>query len=87
MNDHAFPLRPARRTRSPLTTRKPGIAPKPVLVVLHQEHSTPGRVGRLLQARGHALDIRKPRFGDPLPQTMRDHAGAVIFGGLSLIHI
>jgi len=56
-------------------------APKPVLVVLHQEHSSPGRVGRLLQARGHALDIRRPRFGDPLPETMRDHAGAVIFGG------
>ncbi len=81
MNDHAFPLRPAGRTRSPLTARKPRPAPKPVLVVLHQEHSTPGRVGRLLQARGHALDIRKPRFGDPLPSTMREHAGAVIFGG------
>uniref|UniRef100_A0A9E8CKV4 Glutamine amidotransferase n=1 Tax=Bosea sp. NBC_00436 TaxID=2969620 RepID=A0A9E8CKV4_9HYPH len=81
MNDHAFPLRPARRTRSPLTARKPRPALKPVLVVLHQEHSTPGRVGRLLQARGHALDIRKPRFGDSLPETMREHAGAVIFGG------
>lgn len=31
--------------------------------------------------RGHALDIRKPRFGDPLPDTMAEHAGAVIFGG------
>jgi GMP synthase (glutamine-hydrolysing) len=81
MNDHAFPLFPARRTRSPISARPRGPAPKPVLIVLHQEHSTPGRVGRLLQARGHALDIRKPRFGDPLPQTMRDHAGAVIFGG------
>ncbi|MEN5082895.1 glutamine amidotransferase [Bosea sp. TWI1241] len=54
---------------------------KPVLIVLHQEHSLPGRVGRLIAARGHALDIRKPRFGDPLPATMREHAGAVIFGG------
>jgi GMP synthase (glutamine-hydrolysing) len=27
------------------------------------------------------LDIRKPRFGDPLPETMRDYVGAVIFGG------
>ncbi|MEM6666969.1 MAG: glutamine amidotransferase, partial [Pseudomonadota bacterium] len=27
------------------------------------------------------LDIRRPRFGDPLPATMDDHAGAVIFGG------
>lgn len=81
MNDHAFTLRAARRTRSPLVTRPSRPAPRPVLVVLHQEHSTSGRIGRLLQARGHALDIRKPRFGDPLPQTMRDHAGAVIFGG------
>ena len=54
---------------------------KPVLIVLHQEHSTPGRVGRLLRAMGHPLDIRRPRFGDPLPATMAEHAGAVIFGG------
>ena len=53
----------------------------PVLIVLHQEHSTPGRVGRLLQERGHALDIRRPRYGDPLPETLERHAGAVIFGG------
>jgi GMP synthase (glutamine-hydrolysing) len=53
----------------------------PVLIVLHQEHSTPGRVGYLLQQRGHPLDIRRPRFGDPLPDTMAQHAGAVIFGG------
>ncbi len=54
---------------------------RPVLLVLHQEQSTPGRLGRLLQERGYPLDIRRPRFGDPLPETMRDHAGAVIFGG------
>ncbi len=54
---------------------------KPVLIVLHQEHSTAGRVGYLLQDRGYALDIRKPRFGDALPETMADHSGAVIFGG------
>jgi GMP synthase (glutamine-hydrolysing) len=53
----------------------------PVLIVLHQEHSTPGRVGYLLQRRGYPLDIRRPRFGDPLPDTMAQHAGAVIFGG------
>ena len=54
---------------------------KPVLIILHQEHSTPGRIGRLLQARGYPLDIRRPRFGQSLPDTMRDHSGAVIFGG------
>jgi len=53
----------------------------PVLIVLHQEHSTPGRVGQRLAARGHALDIRRPRFGDPLPATLAHHAGAVVFGG------
>ena len=54
---------------------------KPVLIVLHQEHSTPGRVGRFLTERGLLLDIRRPRFDDPLPETMSGHAGAVIFGG------
>src|ERR1700758_3397915 len=54
---------------------------RPVLVVLHQEHSTPGRIGNALRALGHALDIRRPRFGDPLPETLEAHAGAVIFGG------
>jgi len=58
------------------------VAPKaPVLVILHQEHSTPGRVGRLLTERGYPLDIRRPRYGDVLPVTMAHHAGAVIFGG------
>ena len=56
-------------------------AKRPILVVLHQEHSTPGRVGLRLQARGHVLDIRRPRFGDPLPDTLAAHAGAVVFGG------
>jgi GMP synthase (glutamine-hydrolysing) len=53
----------------------------PVLVLLHQEHSTPGRVGRMLQEMGHTLDIRRPRFDDPLPDTLAGHAGLVIFGG------
>ena len=42
----------------------------PVLIVLHQETSTPGRVGNALRALGHPLDIRRPRFGDPLPDTL-----------------
>jgi GMP synthase (glutamine-hydrolysing) len=52
-----------------------------VAVILHQEHSTPGRIGRLLKAQGFDLDIRRPRSGDPLPATLAEHAGAVIFGG------
>ena len=54
---------------------------KPVLIVLHQEHSSPGRVGQALLRLGYALDIRRPRFGDPLPETMQWHSGAAIFGG------
>ena len=53
----------------------------PILTILHQEHSTPGRVGQSLRNLGYALDIRRPRFGDPLPVTMDEHAGAVVFGG------
>src|SRR6201992_218203 len=53
----------------------------PVLIVLHQETSTPGRIGNVLRSLGYPLDIRRPRFGDALPKTLSAHAGAVIFGG------
>ena len=52
-----------------------------VLIVVHQEHSTPGRVGFLLRAIGARLDIRRPSLGDPLPRTLSGHDGAVVFGG------
>ncbi|MBI3434140.1 MAG: glutamine amidotransferase [Proteobacteria bacterium] len=48
---------------------------------MHQENSIPGRVGHFLSHRGFTLDIRRPRFGDTLPKTLRGYAGAVIFGG------
>jgi GMP synthase (glutamine-hydrolysing) len=35
----------------------------------------------MLEKLGYRLDIRRPRFDDPLPKTMDGHAGAVIFGG------
>src|SRR5262245_60402781 len=54
---------------------------RPVLIILHQEHSSPGHVGRLLLEHGHRLDVRRPRYGDPLPTSLSDHAGAAIFGG------
>lgn len=54
---------------------------KPVLLILHQETSSPGRVGQALSKLGFPLDVRRPRFGDSLPETMDDHAAAVIFGG------
>ncbi|MEJ8574820.1 glutamine amidotransferase [Microbaculum marinum] len=55
--------------------------PEQILIVLHQENSTPGRIGQALQRRGFHLDIRRPVLGDPLPETMDAHCGAVIFGG------
>ena len=53
----------------------------PVLIILHGPMSTPGRVGNALRAMGHPLDIRRPVFGDPLPETLENHAGAIMFGG------
>ncbi len=56
-------------------------SPRRILMILHQEQSTPGRIGYLLGNAGYELDIRRPRFGDPLPATLADHAGAIVFGG------
>ncbi len=53
----------------------------PVLLVLHQQHSNPGHVGQWFRRNGYQLDIRRHFAGDPLPSTLRDHSGAVIFGG------
>jgi GMP synthase (glutamine-hydrolysing) len=54
---------------------------RPVLIVLHEDNSNPGHVGQWLVRNGYALDIRKPRFGERLPDTLAHHSGAVIFGG------
>ena len=59
----------------------PPVRKPKILVVLHQETSSPGKLGQMLRAKGYELDIRRPRFGDPLPASMAEHAGAVIFGG------
>lgn len=56
-------------------------APRRVLIVVHQEHSTPGRIGNWLRQDGFDLDIRRPPLGDDLPDTLDDYYGAVIFGG------
>lgn len=53
----------------------------PVLLVLHRQQSTPGRIGRLLTQKGYALDLRRPPLGEPLPPTLDEHSGAVVFGG------
>ncbi|MGH6852535.1 MAG: glutamine amidotransferase-related protein [Methylocella sp.] len=52
-----------------------------ILIVLHQAHATPGRLGQILRGHGFELDCRHPCFGDPLPATLRGHAGAIVFGG------
>ncbi|MGB8399136.1 glutamine amidotransferase [Bradyrhizobium sp.] len=72
---------PFSGARPTVVTPKNAACLLPVLIVLHQEASTPGRVGNVLRVLGHPLDIRRPRFGDPLPETLDQHAGAVIFGG------
>jgi GMP synthase (glutamine-hydrolysing) len=57
-------------------------APRPrILVILHQEGSSPGRIGQILHAEGFDLDIIRPPLGDRLPATLAGHAGVVIFGG------
>ncbi len=53
----------------------------PILIILHQKVSTPGCIGRWLESHGFSLDIRRPRFDDPLPETLEAHSGAIIFGG------
>ncbi|MEE8286349.1 MAG: glutamine amidotransferase [Gammaproteobacteria bacterium] len=52
-----------------------------VLIVVHQEKSTPGRVGEFLTARGYSLDRRCPNLGDPLPTDLSEYAASVVFGG------
>jgi len=56
-------------------------AKKPVLLIVHQETSDPGRIGQMLTALGHPLDIRRPCLGHELPENLDGHAGTVIFGG------
>ena len=52
-----------------------------VLIVVHQEKSTPGRVGEFLTARGFELDRRCPNLGDPLPTDLSEYAASIVFGG------
>ena len=61
--------------------QKPFGRPNAILLILHQERSCAGHVGRWLKQAGFYLDIRRPALGDALPDTMEHHAGAIIFGG------
>ncbi len=55
--------------------------PGKILIIVHQENSTPGRVGIRLRQRGYKLDTRRPVLGDELPATLDEHEGVIIFGG------
>ena len=52
-----------------------------ILIIVHQETSTPGRVGLKLARRGCVLDIRRPCVGHPLPESLEGYSGVVVFGG------
>jgi GMP synthase (glutamine-hydrolysing) len=54
---------------------------KPFLMIVQVNMAAPGRVGRKLNERGYALDMRCPLAGDELPVTLDEHAGAVVLGG------
>ena len=52
-----------------------------VLIIVHQPTSTPGRIGLKLRQRGLDLDVRRPCLGEPLPESLAEHRGVVVFGG------
>lgn len=58
-----------------------GRAPRKVLMVFHREESQAGAVGQWLRRHGFQMDCRCPAIGDPLPETLENHAGAIMFGG------
>ncbi|MEC4806160.1 MAG: glutamine amidotransferase [Jaaginema sp. PMC 1079.18] len=52
-----------------------------ILCIVHQETSTAGLVGQLLQQQGYALNLCCPALGDRLPPSLDDYAAAIVFGG------
>ncbi|MCW5747197.1 MAG: gamma-glutamyl-gamma-aminobutyrate hydrolase family protein [Alphaproteobacteria bacterium] len=56
-------------------------APRKIAIIVHQEHSRPGRVGALLEAKGYTLQRLCPNLGCTLPDDVGQFAGVVIFGG------
>ena len=72
---------PGHAPRRVATMDGPGAPPREVLVIVHRPESNPGKVGQWLRRHGYKLDIRCPRVGHPLPETLERHAGVVVFGG------
>jgi GMP synthase (glutamine-hydrolysing) len=54
---------------------------KKILLVVHQEHSDPGRVAEVLERRGHATEICRPCIGHTLPASLEAVEAVVVFGG------
>jgi GMP synthase (glutamine-hydrolysing) len=52
-----------------------------ILLIVHQAHSNPGRVGQLVGEFGYEPVICRHACGEPLPDSMDDYDGAVVFGG------
>lgn len=60
---------------------QPRGAKLPVLIIVHQVHSNPGHVGQWFRRNGYPVHICRHYEGEPLPTTLEQHCGAVIFGG------
>jgi len=54
---------------------------KKALMIVHQKRSSTGDVGYKLKQRGYQLDVKRPVFGETLPDNMDNHDLAVIYGG------
>ena len=54
---------------------------KRALMIVHQKRSSTGDVGYKLKQRGYELDVKRPVFGETLPDNMDNHDLAVIYGG------
>jgi len=52
-----------------------------ILAIMHQEGSSPGRVGMMLEDMGYHIVGCRPPLGEDLPDTLADYAGAIVFGG------
>ncbi len=63
-----------------MDSREQNDKPK-ILIVMHQEGSTPGRCGMMLEEMGYHLVACRPPLGQELPETLEEYAGAVVFGG------
>lgn len=65
----------------PDTDLPPASSPDTVLLVVHQRHSDPGRVGLRLRTMGYRVDICRHACGEPLPLDLDRYAGVAVFGG------